>query len=78
MVSGAAPQRSIIQNHHDVFETYAPLTVEVDAWFNTERVTNSDDLVVASYDIGLLVNFGADAMTGAVDEIVTKSRVGDH
>ena len=78
MVGGAAPQRSIIQNHHDVFEAHAPLAIEIDAGFDTERVTNSDDLVVASYDIGLLVNFGADAMTGAVDEIVTKSSVGNH
>ena len=57
----AAAQCAVVEHNDDVFETNPPFTLEIDAGFDTERMTHDDDVVVTSFHIGLFVHLGADA-----------------
>ena len=62
----------------DVFDADPELAGQVDARLDRERHPRLQNLGVAFDDVGVFVTVQADAVTGAVDEVLAVSSVGDH
>ena len=60
---------------HDVLEPQAEPAGQIDAGLHAERVTGHQRRGVAGDDVRVLVRLGADAVTGAVHEVVAEAGV---
>ena len=69
--------RAVGGRDDDVLEPHAPLAGHVDARLDAERVTRRERAVVALDDVRVLVLLHADAVTGAVHEVLAVAGVGD-
>ena len=69
---------SVGGGHHDVLEPHAPTSGDVDAGLDAEGVTGFERQAVAADHVRVLVSVHADAVTGAVDEVLAVSGGVDH
>src|SRR6056297_3882682 len=72
------PLDAIIGDEDDVLDAHPEPARQVDAGFDRERHTGRDRGGVARHDVGILVDVDADAVAGAVDEVLPVAGVGDH
>src|SRR5688572_1146151 len=69
---------TVIAEDRDVLDADAEPTREVDAGLDREGHARLEPLVVAAYEVRMLVSVEPDPMPGAVDEALTVSGVVDH
>ena len=69
--------RAILRGHDDVLESHAPLARNVDAGLDAVRMAGFECQRVALDDVGILVLLHADAVAGAVDEVLAVARLVD-
>src|SRR5439155_9690423 len=62
---------------HDVLQPQPEAPGQVDARLHAERVPGHERRGVAGHDVRVFVGLGADAVTGAVHEVVAVASVGD-
>ena len=63
-----------VGRHHDVLEAEPEPARDVDAGLDREGVAGLQRRAVARDDVGVLVLLDADAVTGAVDELLAPAR----
>src|SRR2546428_6890074 len=69
---------TVVPEDRDVLDPDAEPTRDVDAGLDRERHSGLEFLVVAAYEIGVLVSVQADPVSGAVDEPNAVAGVLDH
>src|SRR5205085_6728804 len=68
---------AVIPDDRDVFDAYAEAAGEVHPGLDRERHSGLEALLVTRDQIGMLVSVEADAMAGAVDEVLAEPPVRD-
>src|SRR5439155_11211518 len=75
---GSQHVSAALGNEHVVLDAHAAFPWYIDPWFDGKDHARFQHLPIAFAHIRLFVTVQAEAMSGAVDEIVAVTGVGDH
>src|SRR4051812_8860306 len=77
VVDGVEGVGAVLGDDHDVLDAHPPLALDVDAGLDREGVADGEPVAVAADQVGVLMLLEADAVAGAVNEVVAVAALGD-